>query len=163
MMLPLPGTVHGDSDRDTAVDGTDVDQPQNHAVVDASLKSPDCAEPVISSRTEPEEPVHLAEPAEPADPTDEHALPSKQSQERICQSFYMWSEAVWCAYVSYAPDMETKVARITFARTSESAAMKAAENWAADQCESAESDVLQRCSSRKIFAVRPTRITSRKG
>ena len=67
MMLPLPGTVHGDSDRDTAVDGTDVDQPQNHAVVDASLKSPDCAEPVISSRTEPEEPVHLAEPAEPAE------------------------------------------------------------------------------------------------
>ena len=50
MMLPLPGTVHGDSDRDTAVDGTDVDQPQNHTVVDASLKSPDCAEPVISSR-----------------------------------------------------------------------------------------------------------------
>ena len=49
-MLPLPGTVHGDSDRDTAVDGTDVDQPQNHTVVDASLKSPDCAEPVISSR-----------------------------------------------------------------------------------------------------------------
>ena len=123
-MLPLPGTVHGDSDRDTAVDGTNVDQPQNHAVLDAS-----CTEPFISSRTEPEEPVHLAEPAEPADLAYEHALPSKQSQERICQTICMWSERVWCAYVSYAPDMETKVTRITIKRTSESAAMKAAENW----------------------------------
>ena len=116
MIVLVAGTVHGDSDRTTAVDVPVVDEPRDHAAVHDSLNSPDCTSPCKCSEIEVKEPEKPEEPDEvqPVGLTQQ-AQRWKQSQERSFLSVYMWSETVWYAYVSYAPDNETKVTRMNFA------------------------------------------------
>ena len=47
MIVLVAGTVHGDSDRTTAVDVPVVDEPRDHAAVHDSLNSPDCTSPCV--------------------------------------------------------------------------------------------------------------------